>query len=80
MRLLKYFALFVSGLSLTGFIWLAWFLFSTPSSAFDSQGPGLLGAFVMFGSQVLGVVGIVLFVSWKLMSMWLERRSSDKHA
>ena len=79
MKFLKYFSFIVLGLSLLGFFWLAWFLFSTPSSAFDTQGPGLLGAFVMFGSQVLGVAGIVLFMTWKLMSMWLERRNNDKH-
>lgn len=63
------------GLSLAGFIWLAWFLLATPASSFDTQGPGLLGAFVMFASQWLGVVGLVLLVVWRTLSIWLDRRT-----
>ncbi len=60
MKIFKYVAFTALGLSLAGFVWLGWFLAATPASGFDTQGPGLLGAFVMFGSQVLGVAGIVL--------------------
>jgi len=79
MNILKYLAFLILGLSVAGFVWLAWFLITTPSSSFDTQGPGLLGAFVMFGSQVLGIVGIALTVIWKLISMWLNYRGDGEH-
>lgn len=46
----------------------------TPASNFETQGPGLLGAFVMFGSEILGAVGIVLLIIWKLASIWINDR------
>jgi len=74
MKIFKYIALSILGLSVAGFIWLGWFLITTPASSFDTQGPGLLGAFVMFGSQVLGVIGLGLLIVWKVISIWLSRR------
>ena len=80
MKLFRYFAFTVLAFSLAGFIWLGWFLVATPSSDFDHQGPGLLGAFVMFGSQILGVAGIVLMIAWKLVSMWFNSKKSRENA
>ena len=74
MKLLKYLGISILGLSLAGFAWLAWFLFTTPASDFDTQGPGLLGAFVMLGSQLLGLVGASLLLIWKLVSVWIAHK------
>ena len=60
------------GLSLLGFIWLAWILLATPVERFDTQGPGILGAVVMFAAQLSGCVGLVLVALWWLVG-W-ERR------
>ncbi len=69
---LKYAGFGLLGLSLAGFLWLGWFLLSTPSSAFDTQGPGLFGAFVMFASQILGAAGLSLLLITRLISTWLQ--------
>lgn len=74
MKFLKYTAFSFLGLSLAGFVCLAGFLIMTPASNFETQGPGLLGAFVMFGSEILGAVGIVLLIIWKLASIWINDR------
>ena len=76
MKIIKYISYAILGLSLAGFIWLGWFLVITPASSFDTQGPGLLGAFVMFGSQVLGVVGIILLSIYKVIMRCLVARES----
>ena len=77
MKIFKYIALSVTGLSIAGFIWLGGFLITTPASDFDTQGPGLFGAFLLFGSQVLGAVGIVLLVIWKATSVWRRYRANS---
>ncbi len=79
MKLFKYLAFSILGISLAGFVWLGWFLVATPSTDFDHQGPGLFGAFVMFGSQVLGVTGIVLLIIWKFLSILLNSKKSREN-
>jgi len=78
MKILKYIAISILGLSVAGLIWVGWFLFTTPASSFDTQGAGLLVAFVLYGSQVLAVVGIGLLIAWKVISIWLGRRDNDE--
>ena len=73
---LKFLALGLLGLSLACFIYLAWFLLTTPADSFDTQGPGLSGAFVMFGGQVLAAAGLVLLIVWKEISLLLASRKS----
>ena len=77
MKVFKYIALSVTGLSIAGFIWLGVFLVTTPASHFDTQGPGLFGAFLLFSSQVIGAIGIVLLVIWKVISLWLRYRVNN---
>lgn len=77
MQVFKYIAFLITGLSIAGFIWLGGFLILTPASAFDTQGPGLFGALLLFGSQVLGMVGIVLVIIWKATSLWQRHRAND---
>ena len=78
MKTFKYIAFSILGLSIAGFIWLAWFLITTPASDFDTQGPGLLGSMVMFASQVIGIVGLALLLIWKAISNWLGSREDGK--
>ncbi|MDH3856565.1 MAG: hypothetical protein OEV07_01105 [Gammaproteobacteria bacterium] len=78
MKIFNYIALSILGLSIAGFIWLGWFLVTTPASSFDTQGPGLLAAFVMFGSQVLALVGMGLLIVWKVISIWLSSRDNGE--
>lgn len=78
MKILKYIGASILGISVAGFIWLAWFLITTPASDFDTQGPGLLGAILMFGGQLLALGGVFLLLAWKAISAWpahKERRS-----
>ena len=77
MTYLKYTAMVFIVVSLAAFAWLAWFLLSTPSSAFDTQGPGLLGAFVMFGAQIAGIVGISLFAIWLVLRWWQNAQDTE---
>lgn len=78
MKIFKYLAISVLGLSVAGLIWVGWFLVTTPASSFDTQGPGLLAAFVLYGSQVLAVGGMGLLIVWKVISIWLVRRDNGK--
>jgi TRAP-type C4-dicarboxylate transport system permease small subunit len=79
MNILKYTAFLFLGFSFAGFLWVAWLLIVTPTSSFDTQGPGLVGAFVMFAAQILGFVGIFLFAVWIAISSYRgSRRNSDK--
>ena len=79
MNLLRNTAFLLLGASLVGFVWLAWFLIATPAESFDTQGPGLLAAFVMIGSQVLGVLGIALIAVWKFISLWTTARQEGRN-
>lgn len=64
MQKLKTTAYLFSVISIAAFLWVAWFLISTPASSFDTQGPGLVGAIVLFFAQVSGIFGIILFAVW----------------
>lgn len=64
-------------LSLLGFSWLAWILLATPAERFDTQGPGILGAVVMFAAQLIGYVGLVLLAIWWLIG-WERRLKSAR--
>ena len=74
MKTLKYITLSLLGLSLAGFIWLGWFLLTTPASSFATQGPGLPGALVMAGSQIPGAIGLLLLTAWQTALLWLGRK------
>jgi hypothetical protein len=76
MNILKYTAFLFLGFSLAGFLWLAWFLITTPATSFDTQGPGLFGAVIMFAAEVLGIVGILLFATWIAISAFRGGRNA----
>ena len=76
MKILVYAALSMLMISLAGFILIGLFLLLTPASSFETQGPGLFGAFVLFGSQVVGAVGFLLLIAWSIISLWRYRRAN----
>ncbi len=79
MNILKYTAFLILGFSVAGFLWVAWLLIVTPTSSYDTQGPGLVGAFVMFAAQIFGFFGIFLFAVWIAISSYRgSRKNSDK--
>jgi len=79
MNILKYTAFLLLGFSFAGFLWVAWLLIVTPTSSFDTQGPGLAGAFVMFAAQILGFVGIFLFAVWIAIKYRQAPATRDSH-
>lgn len=70
MNILKYTAFLFLGFSFAGFLCVAWLLIVVPTSSFDTQGPGLMGAIVMFAAQIFGFVGIFLFALWIAISCY----------
>lgn len=78
MKKLVYAALSLLMVSLAGFILLGLFLLLTPAAGFETQGPGLFGAFVLFGSQVVGAAGFVLLFVWLLISLRQNRKPNQK--
>ena len=61
-------------LGVAGLFGVALFLWLTPPSAFDTQGPGLLGAFALFFSQLFAALGLTLLIVHWAMTQWRGRR------
>ncbi len=79
MNTLKYTAFLFLGFSFAGFLWVAWLLIVVPTSSFDTQGPGLVGAIVMVAAQILGFVGIFLFAVWIAIKYRRAPATRDGH-